>query len=259
MRNLIGVKPIVTLVLFLGLLPTAVSAETPVESNVDSRLILAFQVRDSELQNWLPAPWQVSSVAAGPWKGANLFVLFVQNLLSQTPEGKPSASGGTARYVVLVVPAKHAPTGEESSFVIRIYTADHGGLPGPYKNSVKAEVRRDLGLRGENLAPGAGSDNWEMKETSGGTIVVRLAYQRSVPVRAKIEQKIRSSIEPNFYRLYRVDQGVELVKSVPAEVDRLQSYEFRSTVPELSKLFDGSWQLVSITAIPWYVRQVSLP
>jgi len=259
MRNLTGLKPIVTLVLFLALLPTTVYAETPVESNVDSRLILAFQVRDSELQNWLPAPWQVNPVTAGPSKGANLFVLFAQNLLCQTPDGKPSASGGTARYVPLVIPAKHAQTGEESSFVMRIYTTDHGGLPGPYKNSVKADVRRELTLRGENLAPGTGSDDWEMKEASGGTIVVRLSYERSVPVRAKIEQKIRSSVDPDFYRIYRVDQGAELVKSVPAGVDRLQSYEFRSTVPELSKLFDGSSQLVSIMEIPWYVRQVSLP
>lgn len=259
MRNLIGVKSIAALILFLALLPTTAAAETPVESNVDSRLILAFQMRDSDVQSWLPAPWQVSPVTAGPSKGANLLILFVQNLLSQTPDGKPSASGGTARYVVLVIPAKHAQTGEDSFFCTRIYTADHGGLPGPYKNSVKADVRREFVLRGDNLAPGAGSDDWEMKEASGGTIVVRLAYQRSVPVRAKIEQKIRSSIEPNFYRIYRVDQGVELVKSVSAGVDRLQSYEFRSTVPELSKLFDGSWQLISITAIPWYVRQVSLP
>jgi hypothetical protein len=104
-----------------------------------------------------------------------------------------------------------------------------------------------------------GADAKRTKMVGGGTLVVRLAYQRSVPERAKIEQKIRSSIEPNFYRIYRVDPGVELVKSVPAGIDRLQRYEFRSTVPELSKVFDGGWQLVSITAIPRYVRQVSLP
>lgn len=198
-------------------------------------------------------------MTAGPSKGANLFVVFIQRLLSQTPDGKPSASGGTDRAVALVVPAKHAQTGEESAFVTRIYTTDHGGIPGPHKNSVKADVRRELVLRGENLAPGAGSDHWEMKEASGGTIVVRLANQRSLPALARTEQKPRSSVDPNFYRIYRVDQGAEVVKSVPAGVDRLQSYEFRSTVPELSKVFDGSSQLVSITAIPWYVRQVSLP
>lgn len=259
MHSISGFKPIVALSLVLALVPVSVLAETAVESNVDIRLTLAFQAREGDLQSWLPAPWQVNPVTAGPSKGANLFVVFIQNLLRQTPDSKLSESSGTARAVALAVPAKHPQTGEESTFVTRIYTTDHASLPGPYKNSTKADVRRELVLKGENLEPGYGSDNWEMKEASGGTILVRFTYQRSLPVRAKIEQKPRSAVEPNFYRIYRVDLGVELVKSVPAGIDRLQSYEFRSTVPELAKLFDGTAQLVSITASPWYVRQVSLP
>jgi hypothetical protein len=247
------------LALLLALVPTVAPAETPVESNVDSRLTLAFQVREAELQTWLPAPWHVSPVPAGPSKGANFLVVFIQRLLSQTPDGKTSPSGGTDRGIALVVPAKHAQTGETSILVTRVYTTDHAGVPGPYKNSVKVSLRRELVLKGENLEPGAGSDAWEMKDASGGTMVVRLAYHRSLPTRGKAEQKIRSSVEPNFYRIYRVDQGAEVVKSVPAGIDRLQSYEFRSTVAELAKLLDSSAQLVSITAIPWYVRQVSLP
>lgn len=245
--------------LVLGLAPTLAPAETPVESNVDNRLVLAFQVQEAELQTWLPAPWQVSPVPAGPSKGANLLVVFIQKLLSQAPDGKPSASGGTDRTVALVVPAKHAQTGEASVFATRVYATYHGDLPGPYKNSVKASVRRELVLKGGDLEPGAASDTWKMKDASGGAIVVRLTYHRSLPTRAKTESKIRSSVEPTFYRIYRADQGAEVVKSVPAGVDRLQSYEFRSTVSELAKLLDGSAQLVSITAIPWYVRQVSLP
>jgi len=31
------------------------------------------------------------------------------------------------------------------------------------------------------------------------------------------------------------------------------------TVPELCRLFDGSEQLLSITVVPWYVRQVFPP
>jgi hypothetical protein len=56
-----------------------------------------------------------------------------------------------------------------------------------------------------------------------------------------------------------VDQSSELLKSVPTGVDQLQSYEFRSTVPELSKLLDDSAKLESITAIPWFDLQVSQP
>jgi hypothetical protein len=120
-------------------------------------------------------------------------------------------------------------------------------------------VRREVAFKGENQEPGTSTDSWELTDASGGTLVLRFAYQRSLPVRAKVEAKPRSAAEPDFFRIYRVDQGTEVVKSVPSGTDRLQSYEFKSTINELAKLFDGGARLVSITAVPWYVRQVSLP
>jgi hypothetical protein len=259
MRNITGLKCIFTLFLFFALHPTTVSAETLIESSVESRLYLAFQAQESELQSLLPEPWKVTPMAAGPSKGANLSVVFVQQLLSETPEGRPFTFGRTARYVVLTVPAKHAQTGEESVFVTRVYMPDLDMIPGPFKNSVKADVRRDFTQKGENLAPGTGSDDWEMKGAGGGTIVARFSYQRSDLSHAKWERKIRSSIDPNLYFIFRVDQSSELLRSVPGGVDRLQSYEFRSTVPELSKLLDDNAKLVSITAVPSYILQASLP
>jgi hypothetical protein len=254
-----GLNCIFTLFLFVALHPAAVFAETLIESSIESRLYLAFQVQESELQSWLPEPWKVSPMTAGPSKGANLSVVFVQQLLSQTPEGKPFTFGRTARYVVLTVPAKHTQTGEESVLVTRVYMPDSDMIPGPFKNSVKAEVRREFTQKGENLAPGTGSDDWEMKEAGGGTIMVRFSYLHSGLNRVKWERKIRSSIDPNLHFIFQVDQSSELLRSVPGDVDRLQSYEFRSTVPELSKLLDGSAKLVSITAIPSYILQASSP
>jgi hypothetical protein len=61
--------------------------------------------------------------------------------------------------------------------------------------------------------------------------------------RAKGDLKVYSAVEPDFFRIYRVDRGVDVVKSVPAGVDLVQGYEFRTTVSELAKLFDGSEQL----------------
>src|SRR5439155_196592 len=83
--------------------------------------------------------------------------------------------------------------------------------------------------------------------------------QRAVPSRAKSDSKVYSAVEPTFFRLYRVDQGMDVVKSVPAGIDRVQSYRFRSTVPELTRLFDGTEQLVAVSVIPWYAREVRLP
>jgi len=252
-------KECFTLVLLLVLFVAEVHAETPVESSVESRLYLAFQVHENDLQSWLPEPWHVSSPPTGPSKDSNLTVIFVQTLLCETPEGKPSPSGGLARYVVLTVPAKHAQSGEESVFVMRVYTTDPDRIPGHYKNAVKADMRRDFSLKVENMEPGTGSDNWEMKAASGGTIKVQFAYKRSAMNRAKGERKIRSAADPNLSYIYRVDQTFELVKSVNVGIDRLQSYEFHSTVPELSKLLNDSAKLISVTEIPNYVLQVSQP
>lgn len=87
----------------------------------------------------------------------------------------------------------------------------------------------------------------------------RIEYQRAVPWRAKLEIKPRSAVEPTFFRIYRIDQGSDLIKSIPAGIDRVQSYQLHVTVSELRKLFDGTEKVVGIVVIPWYVRQLFLP
>jgi hypothetical protein len=233
-------------------------AETLVQQNVDTRVVLAFRVGQAALQRWLPAPWQVHPVATGPSKDANLIVTFVDRLLNQDGEGKPIA-GGTTQMVGLGVPAKHGQTGETAPFVIRIFDANPQLIPGPYKTAVLATIRREATLKAAGLEPGTGSEMWEMRESGGGVIEVRVEYQRGVPARAKPESKPHSPVDPSFFRIYRPDVGTDVVKSIPDSIDRLRSYQFRVTVPELRTLFDGSEQLVSIAILPWYVRQVFLP
>lgn len=247
-------------ILSAGSLPSTppASAETLVESHVDSRVALALRVRQEELQGWLPAPWNVNPIAAGPSKEANLLIFFIDKLLTQDAEGKPIA-GGIERSAALLIPAKHQQTGETAPFVIRIFTASPSAVPGPYKNSVHAAVRREHTEKGTSLEAGIGSDSWDVRDAGGGIIELLIQYQRAVHSRAKAEAKVRSAVEPSFFRIYRFDQGGDVVKSIPAGINRVQSYQLRVTVPELRKLFDGTEQLVSITLLPWYVRQVFLP
>jgi hypothetical protein len=84
-------------------------------------------------------------------------------------------------------------------------------------------------------------------------------YQRGVPKRVKTVFKVRSSVEPDFLRIYHDDYSNDLVKSIPAGIDRVQYYKFRTTIPELRKMFDGSEQLISIMVNPCRVRKVFLP
>ena len=252
----LGVSIALSFVLAVPGLPAA-SAETLVETNFDSRLNVQFRVAEAALKSWVPAPWQISPASSGPGKDANLTAVFLQRLLVLGPDGKPTP-GATHRTVAFVVPAKNMQTDESAPVVLRVYTADPQGVPGPYKNSVKASVRREFTLRGDGNEPGAGSEQWQM-QVNGGSIEVQVAYQRGVPSRSKGESKVYSAVEPTFFRLYRVDQGVDVVKSVPAGIDRVQGFRFRSTVPELARLFDGSEQLIAVSVIPWYSREVRLP
>ena len=236
-------------------LPTIAQAETLVESTLFFRIYTAFSVDQKAVQEWLPAPWKAVSLPKGPFKGANLYILFGDKLIVQDGEGKPYM-GGTYCYVVLTAFGKNEQTGEIAVFVIRIYSP-HGG-PGPYKNSVKTIVFRGATLQGANLG-GKGSEVWKVQDSAGGIMEFRMDYQRGVPKRKKGKIKVRSSVEPDFFRIYQDDHATDLVKSIPVGIDRVRDYHFRVTMPELRKMFDGSEQLVGISVNPCHVRQVFLP
>jgi hypothetical protein len=247
------------LLIFSGILITQAGAETLIGSNVDNRIIVALQVGQAELQSWLPAPWQVSPIPKGPLKGANLYLMFVDRLLDQDAQGKP-ARGGTCRAVPLAVPAKHAQTGKPAIFVIRVFAPHEDiNLYNPYKNTVRAAISRECTVKGANLEPGTVSDVWELRDSAGGIIKFQINYQRAIPRRAKQELRPRSSVDPDFFRIYRVDQGMDLIKSVPAGIDRVQNYQLNVTVSELRKMFDGSEKVVGILANPFFIRKLSLP
>ena len=235
---------------------TLAQAETLVESQLYFRTYVAFSVDQKAVQAWLPDPWKAVSLPKGPFKGANLYVMFEDMFLKQDGEGKP-AKGETYHAALLVAFAKHPQTGDFAVFVIRIYSP-HGG-PGPYKNTVKATVRREATLKGADLEPGAGSEVWKVQDSAGGIMEFRMDYQRAVPKRVKKEFKVRSSVEPDFFRIYRDDRTVDVLKSIPAGIDRVQNYKFRVTMSEFRKIFDGSEKLVGILVNPIQVRQVFLP
>jgi hypothetical protein len=235
-----------------------VCAETLFQSTAETRLYVALRVGQAELQKLLPASWQVTSLPGGPLKETNFFIVFIDAFLVQDPQGKPD-KGGIFRGVVFAVPAKHTQTGEVASVVIGGFTQNIDNVPGPYKNYAQATMRREQTHKWANLESGAGEDFWEVRDTRGGSIELRVQYQLALPLRAKLEQKIYSGAEPSFFRIYRIESATDVLKSIPAGINRVQNYQLRMAVPELSKLFDGTEQLVGISAYPLFVRQVFLP
>jgi hypothetical protein len=243
-------------VFFIGayvLLPaTQAKAETLVLSSLFSRTYLAFSVDQKAAQAWLPAPWKAVSLTKGPFKGSNLFVFFTDYFLRQDAEGKPDR-GGTFCYAALVAFGKNPQTKEVVTFVTRVYWPHDDR--GCYKNAVKATVSREATIKGVTSEPGSGGEVWKVQDSAGGIIEFQMDYQRGVPKRVKREFKAHSSVEPDIFFNFQDDYASDLVKSIPAGIDRAKNYKFRVTMPELLKMFDGSEQLIGILVNPCRVRQ----
>ena len=233
-------------------------AETMVQSDVDSRVIVALQVSTPALQKWLPKGWLINAATQGPFKDANLMVIFTDMPYAVDASGKPSSTGNS-RFAVLVVPVVNPKSDKPTYMVIGGYSANPENIPGVYKNFKKASVRRVQAFEGNDMEPGMGDDAWTAQIGGTGTIELRFRHQRSTPARSKVEQHVYSSVDPGFFRIYRVDSTMDLIKSVPVKVDRLQSYQFNVKVPELQDMFDGSEKFVALVAQPMYVRQIFLP
>jgi hypothetical protein len=247
-----------TLIAILALSPLRTQAESLVLSTADMRVVLAFQAAASTAQAVLPAGWQPTPIPGGPSTGADVFLVFVDGIAQFDADGKPAA-GGTNRFVVAVVPARNPTTGAAGLMVVGGVAAHPDGAPGAYKNYTPAQVKQQRTLRTDGSGPGSAEEMWQVRDATGGTLNLRFDYDRALPVRVKVESKIYSAVEPTFFRIYRVEQGVDVVKSAVTGTDRVRGYQFNSTLGAFAKLFDGNERLVSITTIPWYVRQVFLP
>lgn len=233
-------------------------AQTLVEHVADTRVVVSLRVNDAKLKARVAAPWEISPATSGPSKDANLSLVFVDRLLVQDADGKPKGPG-LDRLVAFVAPGKHTQTGETGPLVIRVFTANPQALPGFYKNYLHASIQREQTAQGTALEAGAGTDAWALRTSGNESVELRLAYQRGVPARSRGDSKPRAAAEPSVWRIYRFDQGVDVIRSVPASIDRLQKYELRVTLGEFRDLFDGSEQLVSVAVLPWYHRQTLLP
>jgi hypothetical protein len=248
-RNLAYVAGVVALA------TAANAAEKPVGTYGELRTVLAFKVSDAAVQTLLPEGWQASPATAGPSKDANLNVIFIDVLTMQNPDGSP---GETYRDVVLAVPAKKKGTDVTVGMVV-------GGLstppnvPGAYANFTLANATLDRHSHTDATGKTNVEESWEFKSDGGDAIQLELQFVRGIAARSKIEATPYSGAKPDFHRIYRIEQAADIVRSAATGVDRAQKFAFKAIGPKLSPVFNGSERLISITSLPFYSRQVSLP
>jgi hypothetical protein len=235
---------------------TASAGEKLVGTYGEQRTVLAFKVPDTAAQKLLPEGWQVSPPSAGPSKDANLNVVFVDVLTVQNPDGTP---GETYRVAALVVPAKKKGTDAAVPMVVGGLASTPASVPGAYGNFSLARATVDRQAHTDPSGKTNVEESWEFKGDGGEAIGLQLQYDRGVAARSKAEAMPHSGVTPDFYRIYRIEQAADVVRSTATSTDRAQKYSFKVTGAKLAPLFNGSQQLVSITSLPFYTRQVSLP
>ncbi len=229
----------------------ATSGTAPLlDSMIAERILLGFQVRAEALQSRLPAPWRVGSTPAG----ANLVVIFNEVFLNQDAGGAP-APDATTRYLGVVVPGRRPDIGEEASINLRIFAAHPQAIPGKYRTSFPAVVRRQQRLVSEGLATTV-EEHCTVRVPAGEEIDFRLRYTRDAVAHTPTRSRGRSAADPAILRLYRVDQLAYTVRDASQGVDHVLDFAFRATVTDLSDLIDGTERLLTVAASPWYHRRV---
>ncbi|WP_050425801.1 hypothetical protein [Bradyrhizobium tropiciagri] len=223
---------------------------------LDVRTVLSFKIADSAVQKMLPEGWQMEPPGAGPSKGSNLSVVLIDQILAQDADGKSIDPG---RGAVLVVPAKKQGMEKAVPMVIGGLFSPASYAPGLYSNYVYAKAALDRTIHSDPAGVTNVEEAWSFTTDGEDSLQVHVEYTRGALGRANVELPVYSGAKPDFYRIYRYEQAADVVRSTVTGIDRAQRVSFKASGRQLAPLFDGSEQLISITAIPWYSRQIFLP
>ncbi len=238
------------------LLPSApASAQGVTEWSSEQRIILAFKVNPDVLQRMLPAGWVSAPSTSPATPGANLNVTMMERQVVLDPQGKTLRTG-TSRYMVLGAPARNAQTGQANTLIISGLSPEGAGAYGVYLTAATATVERTTSGEAEGAANVR--EAWTFAATTGERVELRVTYTRGAAARSRADSVVRSGLKPEFQRTYHIDQATDVVRSANSS-DRVSQLSFSATGKILSPLFDGSQQLLGVTAVPYYVREITIP
>jgi hypothetical protein len=229
----------------------ALAQEKMVATNMDVRTILAFKVSDAAVQKLLPPGWTVNP-GTGPSAGANLRVTFADQMAQTDAAGKPLPP---VRNLIFGIPAKR----DGVPAALMVFLSLSPGAGGPYGTGVKSTNTVERKITHATGQPSLSDEAWEYKSDGGQTASLQVQYLRGTPVSDKSELRVYSQLKPEFFRIYRYEQGVDVVLGADGNMDRLKKVAFKASGDKLSPLFDGSEKLISLVSYPWYQRQIYLP
>jgi hypothetical protein len=231
----------------------AVAQERHVATDASVRTILAFKASAAAIHKMLPDGWDIDAPPSGPSAGSNLRITFIDGVWAEDGQGKPTP---LARTITVGVPIKKK--GAETGGIMLIGGLTTGAAPGVYSVFAKSTTIAQRTIRTGADGVATVDEAWEAKTDGGDAMQLQLQYVRGEAPSSKVDVRIYSGVKPEFYRIYRYTQAADVLRT-PAGAERVKAFSFKASGPRLSPLFDGSEQLTSITALPFYSRQVYLP
>ena len=225
------------------------------QTTSETRTVLYFKVADEVLKTRLPQGWEPVPFDAGPAKGANLTLNLSEQLTAVDAHGNV-AGDARGRGVTLSARVRNPATGKPCAMVLFGLT-NGADTPGPYGTHLPAVI----GLSHRETDAGSAvviDDAWTAKGPNGDRIDVAFAFQRGDMASSHLEQQTRSSLHPDFYRIYKMDLISDVVESDALHVDRLKSLTIAlGGVPE--QILGKSPKPVAVTSVPIYRRAIWLP
>lgn len=226
-------------------------SERFVGRGTESRTFLYFKVSQDALGSLVPEGWRACPLADGPAAGANLMAAFVDQTTSLDAEGKRLEP---MRYVLFEI-----PMGKTAGAPVAwsLFTGLSTGGAGAYGTNLQASAEIERKTR--HAASGSAvEESWHLQTGGGESVSLRLRFLRGPVSVQQVESRVYSHARPGFFRIYRVEQAVDVVR-LPTDENRLNEVAFQAKSAKLAPLFDGTEQLTAIVSVPVYARKIFLP
>src|SRR3954469_879280 len=183
------------------LAPGAYAQDKLYGTNVDYRVVVAFKVSPDIVRKLLPAGWESNPAA----NGANLGMSMVEGISAEDADGKPTKpySG-----VAITLPAKKSGSSETGAMVAAgLFTANYA--PGAYGVFLPAKVTIDKTVHTDAAGNTRVHETWNLHGEHGDSLVNKVAYVRDDVKKNKVETRVSSAAKPEFFRIYRFEQGTQ--------------------------------------------------
>jgi hypothetical protein len=230
-----------------------------------ARTKLAFEGNATALQRRLPSGWELMPYAGEDLRGtslngANMLVPFHEVYAVRPHDDKVLGQQQTS-YVAFISQARNNATGEVAHIHWFSYTEDPTAVPGKYKDAELANVTRSQTFTKERQGETHVRETFDAV-AEGGEIHLSLAYEQGGMVMWVTADEpnlpLYAAKDPSVVRVYQEDQVINVVRSIPMNVDRVSEISL-NVRGELGDVFDGTERVVAVVIQQPYMREVYVP